>query len=455
MESQLARIEQSLNARYSLRVREALDELHHNFTITDPTLPGHPIVFASRGFLKMSGFLREEVVGNNGRIFQGPKTNRKTVMEIREAIREERAVRVHILNYRKDGTPFWMLFQMSPVFSMEDGSGVHFIGVQLPLRRNKKLTNDGADAAWNEIASGPCRREVCSDSLVELTRVLALDTGTNCKGYLGVEIEESCEASELEKHRAATAINNILSVLARCSESTGRMVCGKRCSLPAAGLINSSLNISLGRIKQSFVLIDPHLPNMPVVYASDAFLKLTGYDRHEVLGRGWHFLNGVDTDSSVLHQIQESILVEQPCTVCILNYRSALDYSFNVFFFNIRKDKSTFWNLLHLSPVRNATGKIAYFVGVQMEEKCESQDRRGLSPEIRQLGAVGAVKGNNLWHTWTFLYTQMVPVYEKSSVADMMVRIPPVNVHLTTRFNSLPRTSSDSVRLSEVDQLLH
>ena len=182
MESQLARIEQSFNARYSLRVREALDELHHNFTITDPAFPGHPIVFASRGFLKMSGFLREEVVGNNVRIFQGPKTNRKTVMEIREAIREERAVRVHILNYRKDGTPFWMLFQMSPVFSKEDGSGVHFIGVQVPLRRNKKLTNDGADAASNEIAFRPCRREVCSDSLVELTRFLALDTGANCKG---------------------------------------------------------------------------------------------------------------------------------------------------------------------------------------------------------------------------------------------------------------------------------
>jgi hypothetical protein len=36
--------------------------------------------------------------------------------------------------------------------------------------------------------------------------------------------------------------------------------------------------------------------------------------------------------------------------------------------------------------------QIAYFVGVQMEEKCKSQDRRGRSPEIRQLGAVGAVK---------------------------------------------------------------
>jgi len=36
--------------------------------------------------------------------------------------------------------------------------------------------------------------------------------------------------------------------------------------------------------------------------------------------------------------------------------------------------------------------QIAYFVGVQMEEKCKSQDRHGLSPETRQLCAVGAVK---------------------------------------------------------------
>ena len=36
--------------------------------------------------------------------------------------------------------------------------------------------------------------------------------------------------------------------------------------------------------------------------------------------------------------------------------------------------------------------QIAYFVGVQTEEKCMIQDRRGLRPEIRQLGAVGAVK---------------------------------------------------------------
>ncbi|KAK9276024.1 hypothetical protein L1049_005555 [Liquidambar formosana] len=388
MESQLGLIEQSFNVRYSVWAREALDEFPDNFTITDPSISGHPIVFASWGFLKMSGYSKEEVIGKNGRIFQGPGTNRRSVMEIREAIRQERPIQINLLNYRKDGTPFWMLFHMRPVFSKEDGRVIHFVAVQVPiLRKLRRLSGSGFGgrngvnlcedgSMLRETVFGSCRREVCSDSVVELGRVLALDSVLDSdNGEL--EVEEPCEANDSEKLRAATAINNILSVLTHYSESTGRSVCGKRGSLSGMGLLGSSLIISLGRIKQSFVLTDPHLPDMPIVYASDAFLKLTGYARDEVLGRNCRFLSGVDTDSSTLFQIKESIRMEQACTVRILNYR---------------KDNNSFWNLLHISPVRNATGKIAYFVGVQIEEGCRNQDRQGLSPEMRQLSVVGAVK---------------------------------------------------------------
>ncbi|EOY02066.1 PAS/LOV protein B isoform 1 [Theobroma cacao] len=376
MDSKLRLIQQSLNTRYSEWIREALDDLPDNFTITDPSISGHPIVFASRGFLKMSRYSREEVIGQNGKIFQGPKTNPRTVMEIREAIREERGVEVSLLNYRKDGTPFWMLFHMRPVFGKEDGRVIHFVAVQVPIstkqRRNGGVSLSEDGSGLNEVVFGSCRKEVDSDSLLELRRVLSLDSGSKV-----LDIEETCKASDFEERRAATAFNNILSVLTHCSELTGRLVCGKRCSVPGAGYVSSSLNISLGRIKQSFVLIDPHLPDMLIVYASDAFLRLTGYDRHEVLGHNFRVLNGVDTDTSTLHQIKESIQTEQACTVRILSYR---------------KDKSSFWNCLHLSPVRNASGKIAYFVGVQIEDDCKNRDGHGLSPEMRQLSAVGAVK---------------------------------------------------------------
>lgn len=372
--SELGFIEESFNTQYSLWIREALDELPDNFTITDPCLSGHPIVFASRGFLKMTGYSREEVIGKNGRVFQGLKTNRRSVMEIREAIREERPVQVSLLNYRKSGSPFWMLFHMRPVFGKDDGKVIHFVAVQVPIT-GQRHHRSGLSEEWSdrrEMVFGSCRREVCSGSLVHPGRPLPLECDDK-----ELENWEHCEASDSEKLRAVAAINNVLSVLTHYSELTGRLVCGKRCCSPGTGFLSSSLILSLGRIKQSFVLTNACLPDMPIVYASDAFLRLTGYRRHEVLGQNCRFLSGVDTDSLVLYEIKESILNEQSCTVQILNYR---------------KDKSTFWNLLHISPVRNASGKTAYFVGIQMEINYENPEAKGLRPETRQLSVVGAVR---------------------------------------------------------------
>ncbi|CAH8387582.1 unnamed protein product [Eruca vesicaria subsp. sativa] len=354
----------------TLWIKEALDDLPHSFTITDPFLSGHPIVFASPGFLQMTGYSLQEVIGRNGRAFQGPKTNRRSVMEIREAIREERPVQVSLLNYRKSGSPFWMLFHMIPVFGREDGRVIHFVAVQVPITGRKVSNGTGL----REMVFGSCRREVCLGSYVHQERVVQVEMDEQ-----DLENWEHCEASESEKLKSAEAVSNVLAVLTRYSEFAGRLVCGKRCCLRGADCLSSSLVISLGRIKQSFVLTNPCLPDMPIVYASDAFLTLTGYKRHEVLGQNCRFLSGVDTDSSVLYEMNECIVKGKSCTVQILNYSN-------------RKDKSTFWNLLHISPVRNASGKTAYFVGVQVEASCRDTETKELRPETRQLSVVGAVR---------------------------------------------------------------
>lgn len=193
MDSRLGLIEQSFNSRYSFWAREALDELSDNFTITDPSISGHPIVFASRGFLKMSGYSRDEVIGKNGRVFQGPRTNRRAVMEIREAIREERETEVNLLNYRKDGTPFWMLFRMSPVFGKDNGQVTHFVAVQVPIvsRKQRRVNgvmsfNEGGGSGLREIVFGSCRKEVCADSLLGLDRASSLDSAD--KGLLLISL---------------------------------------------------------------------------------------------------------------------------------------------------------------------------------------------------------------------------------------------------------------------------
>ncbi|MED6110226.1 hypothetical protein PIB30_041030 [Stylosanthes scabra] len=351
----LTAIQNSFDAVYSRYAREALDELPDNFTITDPSIPGHPIVFASQGFLKMTGYDRDEVVGRGGAMFQGERTSRRSVMDVREAVRNERSCQVSLLNYRKDGTPFWMLFHVSPVFGRDSGGVVHFVAVQVPLqgRRRRRRRSIGCrrgsdgGGGGGDYVFGCCRKEVCNDNGLEVELVSSMDHGLD-HDTRELESDEPCEATDDEKRSAMVAMDNIFSVLTHYSE-----------------------------IKQSFVLANPHLPDMPIVYASDAFLKLTGYAKDEVLGRNCRFLSGPDTDDSTLYLIRESIRNQQPCTVRILNYR---------------KDRSSFWNLLHISPVRDASGKVAYYVGVQIEEEHKNEDRQGLSPEKRQLSVVGVVR---------------------------------------------------------------
>ncbi|EPS68549.1 pac motif-containing protein, partial [Genlisea aurea] len=362
---------ESFTLRYSQNVKEALERLSDCFTITDPCICGHPIVFASKDFLKMVGYTKDEVIGRNGRMFQGPETDRRSVLEIREAIREERAVEVSLLNYNKDGKPFWMLFKMCPVFIEEDGSVINFVSVQVPILRKLRLLEHGEERVGiSGSAFKCCRRDFCANPVVrQHSHPPQLISSSNDEAYTS----GSCEASEVEKAKASAAISTILSVLTQYSEFTGTVISTKRCCLSVNQQLASSLNVSLGRIEQSFVLTDAILPDMPIVFANEAFLRLTGYSRNEVMGRNCRFLCGNETAASSQYEIKQSIEAERACTVTILNYR---------------KDGSSFWNSLHISPVRNAAGKVAFFVGVQVESEWPGE----VQPERRQLGVVAAVK---------------------------------------------------------------
>lgn len=57
----------------------------------------------------------------------------------------------------------------------------------------------------------------------------------------------------------------------------------------------------------SFCVTDPQLPDNPIVYASDNFIELTGYERRQVLGRNCRFLQGPDTDPEAVAKIRKGI----------------------------------------------------------------------------------------------------------------------------------------------------
>lgn len=87
------------------------------------------IVFASNGIKRMTGYSEVEVLGKTPRIFQGPKTSKTVLKEIREAIKLQVPFEKTIQNYRKDGRTYKCKINGSPVFNLK-GQLTHFIAFE-------------------------------------------------------------------------------------------------------------------------------------------------------------------------------------------------------------------------------------------------------------------------------------------------------------------------------------
>jgi len=136
--------------RSGLDLGTTLERIQRNFVVSDPSLPDNPIVFASDDFLQLTGYSREEVLGRNCRFLQGPDTDARAVQEIRSAINNQSECTVRLLNYRKDGSKFWNMFTLAPVFD-HNGATRFFVGIQGNVNDDTKEVPDAdADAIFDQ-----------------------------------------------------------------------------------------------------------------------------------------------------------------------------------------------------------------------------------------------------------------------------------------------------------------
>jgi PAS domain S-box-containing protein len=104
--------------------------------------------------------------------------------------------------------------------------------------------------------------------------------------------------------------------------------------------------------RMSMLITDPRKEDNPIVYCNDAFLKLTGYERDEVVGRNCRFLQGPDTDPAARREIRDAIAARTDISIDILNYR---------------RDGSSFWNALYISPVIDEAGELLFYFASQLD----------------------------------------------------------------------------------------
>ncbi len=103
---------------------------------------------------------------------------------------------------------------------------------------------------------------------------------------------------------------------------------------------------------EGVTIVDAREPDMPLIFANEAFYKMTGYSEGEVLGRNCRFLQGEDADPAILQKIRESIWTKRNCVVELLNYTKA---------------GKPFWNRLSLIPIVDEAGELTHVIGLQSD----------------------------------------------------------------------------------------
>ena len=105
--------------------------------VSAPRLQDNPIVDCNRAFVDLTGYSREEIIGQNCRFLAGSGTEADLTSLLRQGIAARRPVMVEILNYKKDGRPFRNAVMVAPIFDAK-GELDFFLGSQVEVIQDAK-----------------------------------------------------------------------------------------------------------------------------------------------------------------------------------------------------------------------------------------------------------------------------------------------------------------------------
>jgi len=307
--------------------KRALISAVEGILITDAQLQDNPIIFANHGFSVMTGYSDDEILGKNCRFLQGNDTKKDTIDEMRNSIAQNQHFEGEILNYKKDGTPFWNFLRITPIID-SNGITTHFVGFQNDITTRKideeKLKESEIRLKEAQFATkvGSWETDLTNLNVIwsdETYNIFELDKNTfkathpaflefvhpDDRQYVDVEFVASYNNTTIYnsiEHRIITHKGTIKFVeerwrIVRDMHDNPILAIGTCQDITARKIDEEKLRKSYKEVldykhalDESAIVTFTSTEGI-IIYVNDKFCELTQYSREEIVGQSHKFLN--------------------------------------------------------------------------------------------------------------------------------------------------------------------
>lgn len=168
-------------------LQAAVAQSFNAVVITNADLSGRgPLIeYCNPAFCELTGYTAAELLGQSPRILQGPRTDRAVLAQLRRCLETGEFFRGATVNYRKDGVPYHVEWNISPVRD-EAGRICHFVSVQQNISARVQAERDRALLAQAlNAAHEPIFITDCQAVIVFVNRAFESLTGYSADEVLG------------------------------------------------------------------------------------------------------------------------------------------------------------------------------------------------------------------------------------------------------------------------------
>ncbi|OIW09163.1 hypothetical protein TanjilG_11301 [Lupinus angustifolius] len=403
--------------KVSEELKEALAAFQQTFVVSDAMKADYPIMYASAGFFNMTGYTSKEVIGRNCRFLQGADTDPEDVAKIREALEAGTSYCGRLLNYKKDGTPFWNLLTISPIKD-DHGNVLKFIGMLVEVSKHtegskeKMLRPNGLPESL--IRYDARQKEKAATSVSELVEAVKRPRALSESGNLpvirksgGAKEERGEEEEEKAENLLRRNSESVASFRRKSSQGGIRSPMQRISELPDKKQKNSHRRSFMGFIRKSESndesIVDEFVDDVSSESEDDERPDSFEFDEKE---KQREKRKGLDL-ATTLERIEKNFVITDPrlpdnpiifasdsflelteysreeilgrnCRflqgpetdpATVRKIREAIDNQTEVTvqLINYTKTGKKFWNLFHLQPMRDQKGEVQYFIGVQLD----------------------------------------------------------------------------------------